>query len=339
MKQWIGLFVAFLTIMVGCSAQPPQTSKPGPMEPVASGQWPVLADDLDPESLGRALEQSRVYLKRLPADRLFQYGPDRYTAGHLLKSLDTFEKYFVKFSPDPEFQRLMERDFILYRSIGRDSQGEILVTGYYEPELRGAKSPSERFRWPIYGLPHDLVTVDLGEFRSEWAGQKIYGRLVGNKLFPYFSRHDIDSRWALAGRGLELGLGGRSGLSFLFAYPGIGAGEPAGRPGYPARLCRCKRSGLPEPGAENDRFRFAGSRRRDHANHAGLASGPSGTGDGLVGTQRKLCFFPGARRRCGGQYQCLPDTGEKCGPGPQNISKRGAGPFWKPACRFLPEPR
>jgi membrane-bound lytic murein transglycosylase A len=77
-------------------------------------------------------------------------------------------------------------------SAGGVSQG--LFTGYYEPELAGSWSRTQRFQIPVYGVPDDLVFADLGRFRSNLAGEHIAGRLDGHRLLPYATRADIDAR-------------------------------------------------------------------------------------------------------------------------------------------------
>jgi membrane-bound lytic murein transglycosylase A len=71
--------------------------------------------------------------------------------------------------------------------------GEGLFTGYYEPELRASRTRHGAYQTPIYGLPGDLVSVDLGSFKPELAGEHIEGQLSGHKLTPYPVRADIDA--------------------------------------------------------------------------------------------------------------------------------------------------
>ncbi len=78
-------------------------------------------------------------------------------------------------------------------AIGAGADTEGLFTGYYEPELHGSWRRIRRFQIPIYGLPDDLVVADLGRFRVDLAGQRIAGRLDGNRLVPYPARADIDA--------------------------------------------------------------------------------------------------------------------------------------------------
>ena len=83
------------------------------------------------------------------------------------------------------------------------AEAEGLFTGYFEPELRGATQADGRYAVPLYARPDDLVTVDLGLFRSALLGERLAGRVADGALKPYATRADIDGG-ALAARGLEL---------------------------------------------------------------------------------------------------------------------------------------
>ena len=69
-----------------------------------------------------------------------------------------------------------------------------LVTGYYEPVLAGSRTRSERFRFPVYGIPADLVAVDLESVVPELKGLRLRGRLEGARLVPYWTRGEIEDR-------------------------------------------------------------------------------------------------------------------------------------------------
>jgi len=72
--------------------------------------------------------------------------------------------------------------------------GEGLFTGYYEPEIRGSRIQTGAYRTPVYGLPSDLIRVDLSQFSPGFKGEHISGRLSGQKLVPYASRADINAK-------------------------------------------------------------------------------------------------------------------------------------------------
>lgn len=76
-----------------------------------------------------------------------------------------------------------------------------LVTGYYEPLLRGARSKSSTYATPLYKVPDDLLTIDLAGLYPELKGKRVRGRLVGKKIVPYASREEI-VRNALPGQEL-----------------------------------------------------------------------------------------------------------------------------------------
>ena len=67
-----------------------------------------------------------------------------------------------------------------------------LITGYYEPLLHGDLRPSARYRYPIYGRPDDLLSVELGEVYPALRARRVRGRLHGDKVVPYYSRAEID---------------------------------------------------------------------------------------------------------------------------------------------------
>ncbi|WP_338847530.1 murein transglycosylase A [Massilia sp. W12] len=77
-----------------------------------------------------------------------------------------------------------------------------LVTGYYEPLLRGARKRGGPYQVPLYKAPDDLITVELGSVYPELKNMRLRGRLVGNKLLPYPSRAEIDGANLLAGHEL-----------------------------------------------------------------------------------------------------------------------------------------
>ena len=95
-----------------------------------------------------------------------------------------------------------ESRFTPYEARNND-ETEGLFTGYFEPELSGALKEGGRYSVPLYGRPQDLVSVDLGLFRSEFAGERIAGRVADGALEPYATRAEIDTG-ALAEQGLEL---------------------------------------------------------------------------------------------------------------------------------------
>lgn len=94
--------------------------------------------------------------------------------------------------PDDEqaARSFFETEFAPYALVSSESGDRGLITGYYEPILEGSRTPSATHRYPIYGVPPDLIVVDLPETRQ----LRLRGRLDGRRLVPYYSRAEIDAR-------------------------------------------------------------------------------------------------------------------------------------------------
>ena len=104
---------------------------------------------------------------------------------------------------DGAARRFFERYFLPHQLLNEDGGAEGLITGYYEPLLRGAASPSARYQYPIYGRPADLLTVSLGALYPELENRRARGRVQSGEVVPYYSRAEIDGGGApLAGEEL-----------------------------------------------------------------------------------------------------------------------------------------
>ncbi len=85
-------------------------------------------------------------------------------------------------------------------SRGARPQSTGLLTGYYEPQLRGSRTHRPGFDTPLYATPDDLLTVDLAAVAPELKGRRLRGRLVGRTVVPYFAREQLEADPALTGR-------------------------------------------------------------------------------------------------------------------------------------------
>jgi len=93
--------------------------------------------------------------------------------------------------------------FVPYQVVNLDGSTEGTITGYYEPVIRGSRARSPIYRFPVYGVPDDLLVVDLSELYPDLKHMRLRGRLDGNRVVPYYDRADIESgKAAVAGREL-----------------------------------------------------------------------------------------------------------------------------------------
>jgi membrane-bound lytic murein transglycosylase A len=96
-----------------------------------------------------------------------------------------------------------EQQFQPWQISQAEGGAEGLVTGYYEPLLRGSRYLTPKYRFPIHAAPDDLLVVDLSALYPELKSLRLRGRLQGNKVVPYFSRAEIEAGTAPV-RGKEL---------------------------------------------------------------------------------------------------------------------------------------
>jgi len=69
---------------------------------------------------------------------------------------------------------------------------EGLFTGYYSPLLKGSLKKSDKYPVPLYSLPSNLIKANLGDFSKDLKHWRIYGRIKGNNLIPYYTRKEIN---------------------------------------------------------------------------------------------------------------------------------------------------
>jgi peptidoglycan lytic transglycosylase A len=94
---------------------------------------------------------------------------------------------------DAGARAFFERWFEPHRQRGGWFRGSGLITGYYEPLLHGSWTRTERYRYPIYRAPDDLLSIELGSVYPELKGRQLRGRINGRRVVPYYSRAEIDN--------------------------------------------------------------------------------------------------------------------------------------------------
>jgi membrane-bound lytic murein transglycosylase A len=67
-----------------------------------------------------------------------------------------------------------------------------LFTGYYMALLHGSRTKTKEYNVPIYGLPTNLVTINLELFDPSLKNRRVIGRLAGNQVIPYHTRAEIN---------------------------------------------------------------------------------------------------------------------------------------------------
>ena len=85
-------------------------------------------------------------------------------------------------------KEFLEREFAPYEINTQNGEKNGLLTGYYEPHLRGSLEKVEPYIHPIYKTPDDLIVVDLSSIYPDLKNYRLRGKLDGNRLVPYYTR-------------------------------------------------------------------------------------------------------------------------------------------------------
>lgn len=98
-------------------------------------------------------------------------------------------------------RRFFETHFRPHRVSGPHTAG--LLTGYYEPLLKGSRRKTSGFNVPIFRRPPDLVNMVAESERGAKSAAPTHMRKTAAGLQPYLTRAEIE-QGALDGQGLEL---------------------------------------------------------------------------------------------------------------------------------------
>jgi membrane-bound lytic murein transglycosylase A len=165
------------TACAACNCEKPSEAPPKPVwQKVDWPQLPGWAGDSHEEAW-KAFLASCAVLKRQPAWRSTCEAAER--------------------QPPAAARMFFENQLMPWHRVDANGTPPTgLFTGYYEPLLSGSRSRRAPNLYPVYGVPDDLLVIDLGELRPDLKGQRLRGRVEGRRVIPYFSRAELE-----AGRG------------------------------------------------------------------------------------------------------------------------------------------
>lgn len=205
------LFIVLLCL-VSCAPKEPAPVERKPVTPEVSGPRFVPFDKagrviraFEPYQQGLAsfadlkpaVERSLAYVSARPSGNTAAR-----SGGILLKWSqleDTLQELLTLLPRLDGNPQLLDEHFVWFRL-----DPNTLLTGYYEPLIRASKTRSDKYTYPLYGVPDDMKKLDLGQFHPRWKGQRLLYRMQGGEAVPYFDREAIDGDGALSGQGLEV---------------------------------------------------------------------------------------------------------------------------------------
>jgi membrane-bound lytic murein transglycosylase A len=198
---WTAVLV-LVVFMAACVRPTPEGpgGAPAVLDLTAADDLPLFADDMDYDGLAAAIDQSLLFLSRVPDERRFRFGAVEYAKSDMVSSLAVFRDYIAGRPDRDQLNRFIRERYLVYRSIGRPPDDDVLFTGYFEPLYPGSLTPLPNYTVPVYGPPDDLVTANLGDFSDDLASKRIWGRVEGRRIVPYYTRREIQTQDVLQGK-------------------------------------------------------------------------------------------------------------------------------------------
>jgi membrane-bound lytic murein transglycosylase A len=198
------LLLSIVTIIIGCKAPLKKAVAPPYDKPLLPGQSalrkitnPSEIPDFtlacfDVEGLKPAAERSLNYLSKPSSKGFFPVGDISHQMA--VDSLKEFSSLLDSGLKGADLNATIRDRFDVYMSVGCDDNGTVLFTGYYTPILEGSFETSERFKYPLYKQPDNLVKDPNGGILGR--------RMADGSITPYPQRAVIEDAMLLRGQEL-----------------------------------------------------------------------------------------------------------------------------------------
>lgn len=207
LKRTFALFILFL--VMGCARGP--IKKPDQAMRLAKSPM-SLNDDLGYRSLIPQIENLIQFYKARPnfESETLNFGPHKVKRSDYVKSLKVLKKLFAQNLPQNDLNQRINDLFLQYEVYGKKRWGEVFITSYYQPVIKGCKYRTKKCTRPIYGIPKDLIEVDMSSFvevspelspafkiiKEKHQRGVLIGRAIDDgkkrRLVPYWTRKEID---------------------------------------------------------------------------------------------------------------------------------------------------
>lgn len=144
------------------------------------------------DGLREAIARSLNYMAKPSSRNFYPYG--EITHEQAIRSLQELDNLVsLKLSPH-KMNNVLREKFDTYISVGCDDQGTVLFTGYYTPIFEGSSVRTDRFKYPLYGTPDDLLKDSDGTILGQ--------RMPDGRVRQYPNRTEIQKSNMLSGNEL-----------------------------------------------------------------------------------------------------------------------------------------
>jgi membrane-bound lytic murein transglycosylase A len=221
LSRLLVVVLLFLILQTGCSTvnQPlllPMKTGLGLSEVSNQSQFPDFRDDYDKELLLLSISSSLEYFKKIKSYPN-AFSSTGFTPEKQIETLEFFRDGYIRSKNPRELNEFVSKNFRIFQAIGKRYEGQVHFTGYGTPIYDGSLTPTELFRYPLYGKPADFkkpyFTRREIEERNLLSGNEI--AYLKSKLEAYLIHVQGSGQIRLAsGKEIYVGYAGNSGHSY-----------------------------------------------------------------------------------------------------------------------------
>ncbi len=187
----------------------------------------LVQDDLEFKGLAEGIEANIKRLKALKSEATLRFGDRVVMASDYALALEEFHKVLLQPDAPTKAAEFLRENFESFEVYGDKDWGDIFMTAYFEPQVKGSLKPKGEMTQALYALPNDMVIVRMDRFAERFPHWSVFqdmvteqksnvptlrGRLVSKNeaksnlplVLPYYDRQEIDELGLLKGQKLEM---------------------------------------------------------------------------------------------------------------------------------------
>ena len=112
------------------------------------------------QSIAVKVDRLQPWLSRYTAaaNAYSRYQVAGITRDRVRRSLDRFRQLAIDSTTPAQLEQSVKREFVFYKSIGKDGKGTVSFTGYFEPTYAASRTPTAEYRYPLYRVPPNMTS-------------------------------------------------------------------------------------------------------------------------------------------------------------------------------------
>lgn len=160
-----------LALLSACAVAPQRPASPAPVQTstYAKANWNALPAVADTD-LQAGFAAWRSACPRLKTEA--NWAPTCAAAANVANNPSAIRQF-------------LQANLDVYALRAANNRADGLITGYYEPIYAGSLTRTAKAAVPVYGVPEDMVSVQLDSLYPELKGKRLRGRVEGRVLKPY----------------------------------------------------------------------------------------------------------------------------------------------------------